>query len=270
MKKIWKKLKQIIKESDRLSLMVYIIIRILILLCMAREIENGNIENALLCVISLMLLIVPTFVERTFKIDLPNVLEVIIFIFIFSAEILGEINNFYGIFHNFDDILHTINGFLAASIGFSLIYLLNENIDTFKLSPIFVSLVAFCFSMTIGIAWEFFEYGMDNFFGLDMQKDEYVYKINTVTTDPEQSNNVMKIDNINHIVIYDQNQNEIIKLNGYLDIGLHDTMKDLIVNFIGAFVFSIFGFLYSINKEKYKIAGHFLTKKNNWKLPKKG
>ena len=184
MKKIWNKLKQIIKESDRLSLMVYIIIRILILLCMAREIENGNIENALLCTLFLILLIVPTFVERTFKIDLPNVLEVIIFIFIFSAEILGEINNFYGIFHNFDDILHTINGFLAASIGFSLIYLLNENIDTFKLSPIFVSLVAFCFSMTIGIAWEFFEYGMDNFFGLNMQKDEYVYKINTVTTDP--------------------------------------------------------------------------------------
>lgn len=264
MKKIWNKIKQIIKESDITSLIVYLIIRILIILCMIREIWNGNIENALLCVLSLILLIVPAFVERKFKIDLPNILEVMIFIFIFSAEILGEINNFYGTFHNFDDILHTINGFLAASIGFSLIYLLNENSETFKLSPIFVSLVAFCFSMTIGIAWEFFEYGMDNFFGLDMQKDEYVYKINTVTIDPEQSNSVVNIDHIDHTVIYDKNNNEIVNLNGYLDIGLHDTMKDLIVNFIGALVFSIFGYLYIINQEKYKIAGRFITKKNNW------
>ena len=262
--KIYRKIKGVIKESDKSTLIVYVLLRILVIICMIREIFNGNFNNALLCVLSLVLFLLPAFVERTFKIDLPNIFEIIILLFIFSAEILGEINNFYGMFGSFDSILHTINGFLAASVGFSLIYLLNENLESVNLSPLFVSIVAFCFSMTIGVAWEFFEYGMDNTFNLDMQKDEYVYNIKTVTIDPKQDNNVVNIDNINHTVIYDESSNEIVKLNGYLDSGLHDTMKDLLVNFVGALVCSIFGYLYMINKDKYKIAGKFLTKKRVW------
>lgn len=264
MKKISDKLRKEIKQTNNASLIVYIILRVLIVICLIRELFNGNYENALLCVLSLILFLLPAFIERKFKIDLPSILEIIIFLFIFSAEILGEINNFYGIFNNFDSILHTINGFLCASVGFSLIYLLNENIESFKLSPLFVSIVAFCFSMTIGVAWEFFEYGMDSLVGLDMQKDEYVNKINTVTIDPEFDNNVISIKDVDNTVLYDKNNNELVTLDGYLDIGLHDTMKDLIVNFIGALVFSVFGYLYILNKDKYHIAGKFLTKKNNW------
>lgn len=152
MKRIGNKIKKVVSESSKVSIAVYIILRILVIVCVIREVMNGNIENALLCILSLILFLFPAIVEKTFKIDLPSILEVIILLFIFSAEILGEINNFYGQFSNFDDILHTINGFLAASVGFSLVYLLNENIETFKLSPIFVSLVAFCFFMTIGVA----------------------------------------------------------------------------------------------------------------------
>lgn len=261
MKKIYNKIKSGIKKSDKSTLTVYIILRILVVICMIREIFHGNIENALLCVLSLILFLLPAFVEKTFKIDLPGVLEIVILIFIFSAEILGEINNFYGIFENFDDILHTLNGFLAASVGFSLVYILNKKVDSFNLSPIFVSLVAFCFSMMIGVVWEFFEYGMDVFFKTDMQKDTYIYNIRTVELDPEFDNNVVHIENINNTVIYDGEKKELVKLDGYLDIGIHDTMSDLIVNFIGAVVFSIFGYLYIINSEKYKFAGRFLTKK---------
>lgn len=248
-------------KSSKSSLTVYIILRILIIICLVRELMLGDFGNAFLCILSLGLFLLPSLAEKTFKIDLPEILEIIIFIFIFAAEILGEINNFYGMFNRFDDILHTINGFLAASIGFSLVYLLNENFKSFKLSPIFVSLVAFCFSMTIGVAWEFFEYGMDRLVGLDMQKDTYVYNINTVTLDPNQDNRVVSVDDISKTIIYDENNNQLIELDGYLDIGLHDTMKDLLVNFIGATVFSIFGFLYMVNSEKYKIAGKFITKK---------
>ena len=277
-----KKLRDLYKETSKISFVVYIVLRLLVILCMVRELMNGNfenvllcvlslilfllpifieIENALLCVLSLILFLLPVFIEKTFKIDLPTPLEVIILIFIFSAEILGEINNFYGMFHNFDDILHTINGFLAASVGFSLIYLLNENTDKLKLSPFFVSLVAFCFSMTIGVAWEFFEYGMDRYFGLDMQKDEYVERIKTVTLDPEQKNQVVTFDNIKYTVIYDENDQPLTTIEGYLDIGLNDTMKDLIVNFIGATVFSALGYLYIVNRNRYSFAGVFLTKK---------
>ena len=261
MRKNKKKFKQVVKKSNKSSLAVYFVLRLLVILCLVRELFNGNFENVLLCVLSLILFLLPAFIERTFKIELPNTLEIIIFIFIFSAEILGEINNFYGIFSNFDDILHTLNGFLAASVGFSLIYLLNENIESFKLSPIFVCIVAFCFSMTIGVLWEFFEYKMDNTFNMDMQKDQYVYKIKTVTLDPKNDNNVVKIDGIDKTIIYDKNNKELVQLNGYLDIGLNDTMEDLLVNFIGAFVFCIFGYLYILNKDKYKIAGKFLLRK---------
>ena len=256
-----KKLRELYKESSRVSFAVYIILRLLVILCMIRELMHGNIENALLCVLSLILFLLPVFIEKTFKIDLPTPLEVIILIFIFSAEILGEINNFYGLFHNFDDILHTINGFLSASVGFSLIYLLNENTDKLKLSPIFVSLVAFCFSMTIGVAWEFFEYGMDRYFGMDMQKDEYVETIKTVTLDPEQKNQVVVIDDIDYTIIYNKNNEPIAQVDHYLDIGLNDTMNDLIVNFIEALVFSFFGYLYILNQKRYALAGIFLTKK---------
>ena len=256
-----KSIRDIYKESSKVSFTVYIVLRLLVILCMVRELMNGNFENVLLCVLSLILFLLPIFIEKTFKIDLPTPLEVIILVFIFSAEILGEINNFYGMFHNFDDILHTINGFLAASVGFSLIYLLNENTDKLKLSPFFVSLVAFCFSMTIGVAWEFFEYGMDRYFGLNMQKDEYVERIKTVTLEKKKKNQVVTFDNIKYTVIYDENDQPLTTIEGYLDIGLNDTMKDLIVNFIGATVFSALGYLYIVNRNRYSFAGVFLTKK---------
>lgn len=261
MKSFIKRAKQYVQNMSKTKRRVFFVLRLLIIVCMIRELMTGDIQNGMLCILSLFLFALPAFAEKTFKIDLPEGLEITIYIFIFSAEILGEINNFYGLIPRFDEVLHTINGFLCASIGFSLIYLLNENITSIKLSPLFVSIVAFCFSMTIGVAWEFFEYGMDNLLNIDMQKDEYVYKINTVTLDPDVSNKVVSLNDIDKTVIYDSNGQELVTLDGYLDIGLHDTMMDLIVNFIGASVFSVIGYLYIHNKEKYKLAESFLTRK---------
>ena len=225
----FKRLKKVYAYTDKKTLFVYVLLRMLIVLCMIREFFHGNMQNVMLCVLSLILFLLPNFVEKKFKIDLPSTLEIIIFVFIFSAEILGEINNFYGNFPGWDNILHMLNGFLCASIGFSLVYLLNENSKGIKLSPIFIVLVSFCFSMTVGVVWEFFEYGMDNILHTDMQKDWYVTDIRTVTLDPEQDNNVVSIEEIDNTVLYDKNNNTLVKFNGYLDIGLHDTMKDLIV-----------------------------------------
>ena len=257
------KLKRIYEGNDKSSIYIYFLLRILIILCMIREIFNNNFQNVMLCLLSLVLFILPFFVEKRFKIKFPSILEIIIFLFIFSAEILGEINNFYVNIPHWDTILHTLNGFLCASIGFSLVYLLNENSKLINLSPIFVALVSFCFSMTVGILWEFFEYSMDSFFGTDMQKDKYVENIDTVMFDESKNNIVINVDNIKYTVLYDENDTKIKDMNGYLDIGLHDTMKDLIVNFVGAIVYSIFGYLYIINKDKYKLAGRFITKKES-------
>ena len=255
------KIRKKYKETGKKSLLIYLILRFLVILCMVMQILRGDLNNAFLCVLSLILFTVPTFIQEKFKITLPTLLESIIYIFIFSAEILGEINNFYGIIPHWDTVLHTINGFLAAGIGFSLIDILNQNSKNVNLSPVFVAIVAFCFSMTIGVLWEFIEYTGDIYFKFDMQKDTIVNSISTVYLEPESKNKAVVVDNIDKVKLI-TNGNEIIIENGFLDIGLHDTMKDLIVNFIGAFVFCIIGFLYIINREKYKFAINFIPIKD--------
>ena len=203
--------------------------------------------------------------NKKLKIEIPDVLEIIILLFIFSAEILGEIQNFYGAFKYWDTILHTINGFLCAAIGFSLIDILNNSKKFhINLSPVFVALVAFCFSMTIGVLWEFFEFGADQLFQYDMQKDRVIQTISTVTLEPEGKNKPVVVDNINKTIIYSQKNGEMIETTiegGYLDIGIIDTMKDLLVNFVGAVIFSIIGFFYIQNRDKYKFAENFIPVK---------
>ena len=250
------------KETGKKSLLVYLILRGLVILCMILQILRGDLNNAVLCGLSLLLFTVPTFIQDKLKITLPTLLEAIIYIFIFSAEILGEINNFYGIIPHWDTVLHTINGFLAAGVGFSLIDILNESSDKVNLSPVFVAIVAFCFSMTIGVLWEFFEYSADIYLKFDMQKDNIVSTISTVTLEPDNKNKAIIIKDITGMKILTED-NEILIENGYLDIGLHDTMKDLIVNFIGAISFSVIGFLYIKNREKYRFATNFIPVKND-------
>lgn len=257
------RIKDFYKENKKSTLIVYLTLRFLVIVSLILQIIHQNWNNVFLCILTLILFTIPFFIDRKLKITLPNALEIIIFLFIFSAEILGEIQNFYGIFKHWDTVLHTLNGFLCAAIGFSLIDILNKN-EKFHitLSPIFVALVAFCFSMTIGVLWEFFEYGSDKLLNFDMQKDGIITSISSVKLHPERKNTPIVIDNINKTVIYstdsEGNNIQTIINNGFLDIGLNDTMKDLIVNFIGAFVFSIIGLLYIKNRDNYKFAENFI------------
>ena len=149
--KVQKLIKMAYQETRRSSLAIYIILRFLVILCMILQLLRGDLNNALLCLLSLVLLFAPLFIQNKFEITLPDGLEIAIYLFIFSAEILGEINNFYGIIPNWDTMLHTINGFLATAVGCSLVDLLNKNSKSIKLSPFYLCLVAFCFSMTIGV-----------------------------------------------------------------------------------------------------------------------
>ena len=248
------------KQTKKTSLLVYLVLRVLVIICMILEIVRGDLHNAFLCLLSLILFTIPNFIEEKLKIGIPSVLETIIYLFIFSAEILGEINNFYGNIPYWDTILHTLNGFLAAGVGFSLVDLLNENSPKVTLSPIFVAIVAICFSMTIGVLWELFEYGADSIFSTDMQKDKIISTISTVELDPEKDNNPVVVDNIKETHILTEDGVVVIE-NGYLDIGINDTMKDLIVNFVGAICFSFIGYLYILNRKKYGFAVHFIPRK---------
>ena len=232
-------------REHRSSNIVLSILRILVLAVLVRQIMLASYESAFFCVLTLLLLYVPSWVQVKLRIELPPPLEITILCFIFAAEILGEVNAFYVVVPNWDTMLHTLNGFLAAAVGFSMVILLNDDERlTFHLSPFFLALVAFCFSMTIGVLWEFFEFSMDYFFGFDMQKDTVVHSIHSVLLDPTRTNTVVTIPNIQDVVINGQS----LGVGGYVDIGIIDTMKDLFVNFIGAVVFSITGFFYAKSK----------------------
>lgn len=247
-------------REHKSSFMVYFILRFLVILVMIRQIFNQNYESVFLCVLTLVLLIVPSFLQITLKIELPTMLEIFVLIFIFAAEILGEIHEFYIIFPFWDTLLHTLNGFLAAAIGFSCVDLLNRNDKLlFKLSPLFMAIVAFCFSMTIGVVWEFFEFGMDMFCNFDMQKDTIVHSISSVMLDPEGRNVPVHIKDITGVAV----KGKDLGISGYLDIGLIDTMKDLFVNFIGAFVFSVLGFFYVKNHRKDSIVRRLIPRRKD-------
>lgn len=238
---------------------VYIVLRLLVILMMVAQFFNGNFENVFLCMLTLILFLLPTIFEKSLQIDLPNALEIIILLFIFAAEILGEIRAFYTTFAYWETMLHTLNGFLCAAIGFSLADMCNRHKRiSLSLSPVYMAIVAFCFSMTIGVLWEFFECTMDQFFLLDMQKDTVVNVISSVKLDPTGGNTPVAIKGITDVIVVCGDEQIPLGLGGYLDIGILDTMKDLWVNFIGAVVFSIVGYFYVKSRGKGWFARNFI------------
>ena len=110
------------------------------------------------------------------------------------------------------------------------------------------------FGIELPVLWEFFEFGMDRLFHMDMQKDTIISSITSVMLDPTNRNIPITIDNITSVAVNGQD----LGFNGYLDIGLYDTMEDLFVNFIGALTFSVFGYFYIKHRGKGRIAKAFI------------
>lgn len=158
----------------------------------------------------LALSFLPAILEKRWKIDIPNFMEIIFILFCSAALLFGEIAEFYVYVSHWDSLLHTISGSLIAIIGFSIINLLNDNPKKhMHLSPFFVSLFVICFSLTMGVVWEIFEFVVDLTTGSNMQR-----YMNSQT--------------------------------GEMLIGqkaLMDTMKDLILDFLGAFVVAVLGYI---------------------------
>lgn len=240
---------------------VYLLLRFAVILIMIAQFFNGNFENVFLCLLTLVLLMLPTMIERSLMIDLPNTLEIIIMLFIFAAEMLGEIQAFYTTYQGWDTMLHTLNGFLCAAIGFSLVDMLNRHERfSLSLSPVFMAIVAFCFSMTIGVLWEFFECAMDQLFLLDMQKDSIMHSISSVMLDPTGGNTPVIIRDITDVIVVAGGEEIPLGLGGYLDVGILDTMKDLAVNFVGAVIFSFIGCFYVKNRGRGWFARRFIPR----------
>ena len=245
---------QMIKKHNG-TFVLYIVLRILVIAVLVLSLIEKRYESVATCFLVLVLFLVPSFLERKLHFELPSTIEKIILLFIYAAEIMGELQEFYIRVPWWDTMLHTMNGFLFAAFGFALVDILNSNPNVkLSLSPFYLAFVSFCFSMTVGVVWEFFEFSMDWFFHLDMQKDTVVNTIRSVMLNPDGRNVPYVISRIESVTVNGQE----LGLGGYLDIGLIDTMKDLFVNFIGAVVFSVIGYFYVKSSGKNKFASRFI------------
>ena len=248
-----KRLHARIKEN-RVVFILYTLLRLMVLAALIRGIVIHHYESAVLCALTLALFLIPSFLEGALKIEIAPLLEGILYCFIFAAEILGELDHYYTTIPIWDTLLHTLNGFLFAAVGFVTIDLLNRNSKNVKLSPLYLVMVAFCFSMTIGVMWEFIECGADLFLKTDMQKDFIVQSFQSTKLDPAGTQQAFRAADIVKTQIYTASGEVLEISDGYLDIGILDTMKDLLVNFIGAVVFCSFGFAFLKHGEKRKVA----------------
>ncbi len=255
-----KKAKHLFPYQHKPTAILFVILRLCVIAILIRKSILHEWESVFICLLTLVLLLLPSLVSSMLKITLPTVLEGIILLFIFAAEILGELNSFYICIPHWDTMLHTINGFCCAAIGFALVDLLNRNERfSLKLSPLYLAIASFCFSMTVGALWEIFEYSVDTLSASDMQKDTVVTSISSTLLDPTRSNKTVVISDISDVVlIHSDGSEQRMGVGGYLDIGIHDTMKDLIVNLIGAAVFSVIGYFYVKKKGKGKFASEFI------------
>ena len=249
-------LKAQMKENRRVFIL-WLILRLFVIGAMVLSAVRGYYDNVFVCLLVLVLFLIPAFIEKNLGIDLPSGLQILILLHIFATEILGELACYYVQFQYWDTIMHTVWGFLCAAIGYSMVDILNRGKNFhFNLSPAYLALAAFCFSMTIGVFWEFFEFAMDRIFLLDMQKDTVIHTFSSVMLDESRSNIPIVLENISSVTVNGQE----LGLGGYMDVGLFDTMEDLFVNFIGALVFSLIGFFSSKNEKAKRLAFQFIPR----------
>lgn len=246
-------------KTNRVSFVIYALMGMITATVTVLTFIDGQYESTFTAVLSLFLFLLPTFLEESFRIKLPTALEIIAVLFVFCANILGEIFEFYTLLPFWDDMLHCTSGFIFAAFGFSLVELFNRNgrFD-FHLSPIFISTVAFCFAVTVGVAWEFFEFFADRILGTDMQRDSVIGEIHSAYLNPNGQSPI-GIDGISHTVITSE-EGMVLRIGGYLDIGLLDTMKDLLIDVLGALLFCIIGFLYTGHRAHARLARRFIPR----------
>lgn len=169
------------------------------------------------CALGLLVVFLPSFLEKRLSIEIPGSITILYFVFLYCAIYLGEVRSFYYRVAHWDTYLHTFSGAMLGALGFSLVDILNGRARVqVRLSPVFVGLFAFCFAVALGAVWEIYEYVMDGLLDLNMQK----FRLEDGTA-----------------------------LIGRA--ALVDTMKDLIVDALGALCVVVIGVL-SIRKKTAK------------------
>lgn len=173
------------------------------------KVKTDYVLMLIQCLLGIVALFIPSMISKKTKIIIPSSMYIVYVIFLYAAIFLGEVRDFYYRIPHWDTILHTFSGAGIGALGFSLVNLLTkEEKVKVNLSPFFIALFSFCFAVMIGVFWEIYEFTFDGLLGLNMQK--------------------------------------FALENGSRLLGraaLMDTMKDLIVDSLGALSMSILGYI---------------------------
>ncbi len=189
------------------------------------KVKSDYVLMLIQCLLGIVAIFIPKLLSKKNKFKIPNMMYIIYMIFLYAAIFLGEVRDFYYRVPHWDTILHTFSGGGIGALGFSVVSLLNKSEDIkFNLSPFFVSLFAFCFAVSIGVFWEIYEFSFDGILGLNMQKFALENGVDLVGR-----------------------------------LALKDTMKDLIVDALGAFVMCAIGYV-SLKHKKGWIEKFIITK----------
>mgnify|MGYP001209328769 FL=1 len=192
---------------------IYIIVRIIMVSTGIRDRgdrpESEYVLMLLQCTLGIVMMLLPGIISKKFSIQIPSQMYITFVVFLYCAIYLGEVRSFYYQFRHWDTILHAVSGVMLGALGFSFVLLLNDTEKVpVNISPLFVSLFAFCFSIMLGVMWEFYEFTFDGLLGLNMQK--FALEDGTMLVGRQ---------------------------------ALEDTIKDLFVDTIGALIISVIGYI---------------------------
>jgi hypothetical protein len=180
---------------------------------------SNNLESIFLALVTLVLTFGTRIIEKAQKIDIPDIIEIIIVIFIYLGIFLSFQLKMYHTFFWWDDLLHFLSGIILGAISFIVVYKINYKYSM-DISPFFVAFFSFTFALSMGVLWEVLEFTGDVVFGSAHQK-------------------------------WDLPETEILLGKTYQGSGLRDTMSDLILDGLGALISSVgIYFKYSRTKQK--------------------
>lgn len=188
-------------------------------------VKSDYVLMILQCSVGFVVVFLPSQVEKRFGIEIPDIMEIVYFIFLFCAIYLGEVQNFYYVVPYWDNILHAFSAGMLGALGFVVVnFFNNKENKIIELSPFFVSFFALGFATICGVIWEVYEYLADHILGTNMQK-------------------------------FMSATGEI--LTGHA--ALSDTMEDIMINFLGALIVVAIGYFH-LKKEQKKIELKHVTK----------
>jgi hypothetical protein len=254
-------------KTEKFCLIVFGSLFILGLISSINEVIKEEYWMGVQAFIYTLLLFVPFIIQKLSKLKFGPWLVIALLLYIFGGTTMGTVYNFHRHVPHWDTLFHAITGFIATGFGVTLFVELNKKV---KLSPMSLVIGAFCFSMTIGVIWEIYEFGADMVFKTDMQDSWIVNNVASFHLDPDR-NRVINIENIDHTILFDRAGNQLAVIQGgYIDTGIIDTMKDLIFHVFGALIFSYIGYVYLKNNKKYRFVEHFIPEKvrNDKKIKK--